>query len=239
MSSDFTAKLARFFHPLRVQHWALSDMNPWLAWLGGAAALVKANRHAAGNEQPLRQMEQAMSELISASLDYYRDVRDAVSGAAFFLMYGNIFSMQLAKQSEAASVPTPEPSVLEDALRSITEGGYAAAVARAGFLLNWKEVPLPLERVELVEEILQEYVDLLPAWTPRERQLNVGKQEIICRHEPKKALETLPILLSDPTDRDRFLTLIDKLLADPRVNESITPEQAKMAKRIRKLCETG
>ena len=42
-----------------------------------------------------------------------------------------------------------------------------------------------------------------------------------------------------PTDRDRFLTLIDKLLADPRVNESITPEQAKMAKRIRKLCETG
>ena len=239
MSSDFTAKLARFFHPLRVQHWALSDMNPWLAWMGGAAALVKANRHAAGNEQPLRQMEQAMSELISASLDYYCDVRDAVSAADFFLMYGNIFSMQLAKQSEAASVPTPEPSVLEDALRSITEGGYAAAVARAGFLLNWKEVPLPLERVELVEEILQEYVELLPAWTPRERQLNVGKQEIICRHEPKKALETLPILLSDPTDRDRFLTLIDKLLADPRVNESITPEQAKMAKRIRKLCETG
>ena len=239
MSNDFTAKLARFFHPLRVQHWALSDMNPWLAWLGGAAPSVKANRHAAGNEQPLRQMEQAMSDLISASLDYYRDVRDAVSEAAFFLMYGNIFSMQLAKQSDAASVPTPEPFPIEDVLRSITEGGYAAAVARAAFLLNWKEVPLPLERVELVEEILEEYVDLLPACTPRERQLNVGKQEIICRHEPKKALETFPILLSDPKDRDRFLTLVDKLLADPRVNQSITPEQAKMAKRIRKLCETG
>ena len=237
MSNDFTAKLARFFHPLRVEHWALSDMNPWLAWLGGAAASVKANRHVAGNEQPLRQMEQAMSDLISASLDYYREVRDAESAAAFFLMYGNIFSMQLAKPSEAACVPTPEPS--EDALRSITEGGYAAAVARAGFLLNWKEVPLPLERVELTEEILQEYVDLLPAWTPRERQLNTGKQEIICRHEPKKALETLPILLSDPKDRDRFRTLVDKLLADPRVNQSITPEQAKMARRIRKLCETG
>ena len=239
MSSDFTAKLARFFHPLRVQRWALSDMNPWLAWLGGATASVKANRHPADNEEPLRQMEQAMSDLISASLDYYRDVRDAVSEVAFFLMYGNIFSMQLAKQSDAASIPTPEPFPIEDVLRSITEGGYAAAVARAAFLLNWKEVPLPLERVELMEEILEEYVDLLPNWTPRERQLNAGKQEIICRHEPKKALETLPILLSEPTDRERFLTLIDKLLADPRVNESITPEQAKMAKRIRKLCETG
>jgi pimeloyl-ACP methyl ester carboxylesterase len=238
MSSDFTAKLARFFHPLRVQHWALSDMNPWLAWLGGAAGSVKANRHAADSEQPLRQMEQAMSDLISASLDYYRDVRDAVSAAAFFLMYGNIFSMQLAKQSDAASVPTPEPFPIEDVLRSITEGGYAAAVARAAFLLHWKEVPLPLERVELVEEILEEYADLLPRETPRERQLNVGRQEIICRHEPEKALKTLPILLSEPTDRDRFLTLMDKLLADPRVNESITPEQAKMAKRIRNLCET-
>jgi hypothetical protein len=214
-------------------------MNPWLPWLGGAAAIVKANRHAAGNEQPLRQMEQVMSDLINASLDYYRDVRDAASAAAFFLMYGNIFSVQLAKQSEAAAVPTSEPSVIEDALRSITEGGYAAAVTRAGFLLHRKGVPLPLERVELIDEMLQEYVDLLPAWTPLERRLNVGKQEIICRREPKKALETLPILLSDPTDRNRFLTLIDKLLADPRVNESITPEQAKLAKRIRRLCETG
>jgi uncharacterized membrane protein YcgQ (UPF0703/DUF1980 family) len=29
------------------------------------------------------------------------------------------------------------------------------------------------------------------------------------------------------------------LLADPRVNKSITPEQAKMAQQIRKLCEAG
>jgi hypothetical protein len=72
MSNDFTAKLARVFHPLRVQHWALSDMSPCLAWLGGGAALVNANRHAAGDKQPLRRMEQAMSELVSASLDYYR-----------------------------------------------------------------------------------------------------------------------------------------------------------------------
>ena len=218
VSNDFTARLARFLHPLRVQHWALSDMNPWLAWLGGAAATIKANRHAAGKEQPLRQMEQAMSELVSASLDYYRDMRDTASEAAFFPMYANIFSLQLAKQAEPASAPAPGASVIEEALRSITTGGYAAAVARAGFLLLRHDgVPLPLERVEHVKELMQEYVDLLPAWTSRERGLMVGKQEIIWRHEPEKALDTLPILLSDPTDRDRFLALIHKLLADPRV----------------------
>ena len=97
---------------------------------------------------------------------------------------------------------------------------------------------MPLKRVELVEELLQECVDLLPAGT-LERRLDFGKQEIICRHEPEKAIETLPILLSDPTDRDRFLTLMAKLLADQRVKNSITPEQAQMAKRIRGICEAG
>ena len=36
-----------------------------------------------------------MSELMSASLDYYRDVRDALSEAAFFQIYGNLFGVYL------------------------------------------------------------------------------------------------------------------------------------------------
>src|SRR4029077_11864291 len=30
MSNDYSAKLAREFHPLRFQRWAISDLNPWL-----------------------------------------------------------------------------------------------------------------------------------------------------------------------------------------------------------------
>lgn len=179
-----------------------------------------------------------MSELITASLDYYRDLRDAASAAVFYLMYGNVFSLQLAKQYEAAPVSAPGRFLVQDALRSITEGGYAAAVARLGCLLRWKGVTVPLKHVELVEEILQEHMDLLPAGT-LERRLDFGKQEIICGHEPEKAFETLPILLSNPTDRGRFLKLIDTVLADQRIKESITPEQAEMAQRIRELCKAG
>ena len=86
-------------------------MNPWLAWLGGSAAMVKANRHAASKEQPLRQMEQAASELISASLDYYRDVRDICCEAAFFQIYANVFSLQLAKQAEVGPGAPPKALV--------------------------------------------------------------------------------------------------------------------------------
>ena len=33
MSNERSAKMLRIMHPLRVQNWAVSQFNPWLAWL--------------------------------------------------------------------------------------------------------------------------------------------------------------------------------------------------------------
>jgi hypothetical protein len=61
-----------------------------------------------------------------------------------------------------------------------------------------------------------------------------GEQEIIARYEPEQAILTLPNLLTERADRDRLLTLLDKLLADNRVQRSQpTPEQLAMVERIR------
>ena len=96
VSNESTATLGRTFHPLRVQRWAISHLNPWLAWLEPAAAAAKAGRRALDKDHPLRRAENALSEVLSASLDYGRDVRDAVSEAAFFQTYGSLFSLQHA-----------------------------------------------------------------------------------------------------------------------------------------------
>jgi hypothetical protein len=61
-----------------------------------------------------------------------------------------------------------------------------------------------------------------------------GEQEIIVRYEPEKALETLPLLLRDPADRGRLLTLFDRLLTDDRIRrDGVTSEQRAILKRIR------
>ena len=39
MSNEFAASMGRRFHPLRLQRWAFSDLNPWLAWLAPAARI--------------------------------------------------------------------------------------------------------------------------------------------------------------------------------------------------------
>ena len=62
-----------------------------------------------------------------------------------------------------------------------------------------------------------------------------GEQEIIVRYEPEKAIATLPALLPKRKDRERLLTLLDRLANDARVrHEGLTPEQRTMVERVRR-----
>src|SRR6185436_17394264 len=105
-----------------------------------------------GPEDPMRKAEGAMSEVVSASLDYYRALRDATSEAAFFSTYGNVFSLSLANEDEAEAHAVPgatdsrESPYVKEALASIREGGYAEAFARVAFLMTRKGDVLPLSR---------------------------------------------------------------------------------------------
>jgi len=134
----------------------------------------------------------------------------------------------------AAVTDRRELPYVKEALASISEGGYPAALARCAYLLKRKGEPLPLKRFELKQEMIEDYRDLLPDLSPEQWRRIRGEQEIICRYEPDKAIETLPKLLSNRTDRKRFVTLAEKLLADKRIQaQGVTDEQARMFERIR------
>jgi pimeloyl-ACP methyl ester carboxylesterase len=226
MSGEYSAKLRRQFHPLRFQRWVLSDLNPWLAWLGPAAEVVKAQRHSAGKDNAAFKLERAASRAISASLDYYRSVRDAASEAAFFQTYGNVFSLYVADRREAGQLATDqivdprELPFVKEALASIAAGGYPEALARVACLLARKGEPLLLSRLQLKQELMSEYRDLLPAMPPDQWRRVRGEQEIIVRYEPEQAMATLPKLLADRSDRQKLVTLVQSLLADQRVQRT-------------------
>ena len=211
-----------------------------MAWLKPVADSIRENRRPVDESQPMRVAERALSERISASLDYYRDLRDAVSEAQFFQTYGNLFSLYLTDKHEAeekARAPSVNPRQMpfvKEALAAIDQGGYAAALARVAYLLSRKGEPLPLERIVLKKQLLEEYSDLLPQLEPDEIRRNRGVQEIIVDFEPKRALDTLPQLLAAPEDRSRFAAFFDRFLHDERIVEyTPTPEQLEMLARIR------
>ena len=240
MSNEYTAKIARQIHPLRMQRWAFSDLNPALCCLGPAAQAVKANRQALAADDPARKAESLASELVSASLDCQRGLRDAVGEASFFQIYGNLSAFYFSAEREAAlaqpAVPDRELSFVKKALASIDKGGYPEALARVGFLMAHEDGPLPLSRLELARDLLDDYRDLLPE-LPRDQVRRIaGEQEIIARYEPERAVETLPALLSDRKQRDRLLTLLDRVLADPRVQRiEPTPRQRAVLAKIRRV----
>ena len=96
------------------------------------------------------------------------------------------------RRSTRASFP-----FVKEALASIDKGGYAEALARVAFLMAHKDEPLPLSRLQLAHDLLEEYRELLPELPPDEARRIGGEQEIIARYEPDKAVETLPVLLAD------------------------------------------
>jgi pimeloyl-ACP methyl ester carboxylesterase len=231
VANEYGAKLSREFHPLRFQRWAISDLNPFLWWLAPAAEAVKAQRQALEPEHPARQLEATAAEITSASLDYGRALRDTLAEANFFQIYGNVYAVYLGDEPVEQGKPRVDPRQLpfvRNALASIERGGYAEALARVAFLMAHKDEPLPLARVQLAQDLLQDYRELLPDMAPDEVRRIGGEQEIIARYERDEAIRTLPILLAQRNDREHLLTLLDRVLADKRV-QRIEPSSEQLA----------
>jgi pimeloyl-ACP methyl ester carboxylesterase len=236
MSNDFTARLSRELHPLRFQRWAFSGMNPWLAWLPAAAQLVKAQRQTLPSDAPTRRAGRAMSEMISASLDYQRGLRDAFTEAAFFLTYGNMYSFYLAGRArpQVPSMADPrELPIVKEALAAIDKGGYPEAFARVAYLLT-RRGDVPLSHLEQKQEMMKDYKEFIPPVALDQWRRVRGEQEVIAQYEPEQAIATLPALLAQREDRERLLALLDRIADDVRVrHEALTAEQRTNLERVR------
>jgi pimeloyl-ACP methyl ester carboxylesterase len=236
--NEATAELGRVFHPLRVQRWAVSDLNPWLGPLPALAAAVKAGRKAAPPDNPFRQVEHAASDALTATLDLYRDLRDAAMEALFFGIYGPAAILGAVGESAPEGPPSRrdprELPLVRDALAAIGKGGYPEGAALIGALVGRGAGKIPLHRLELVDRFIRgdEVLSRIPADLLRRIK---AEQAVVAELEPERGLQALPKLLADPADRQRALALLDEAVAAA----GLTPEQLAVVARVREVLGGG
>ncbi|HEY4139492.1 MAG TPA: DUF3141 domain-containing protein [Casimicrobiaceae bacterium] len=222
-TSEWMAKLAREWHPLRASNWIFSDRNPALAWLPFAAALAQANRHPRSDANYGRKVEHLVAEYVSAALDLYRDLRDAGSEAAFYEVYGNMWSLQMADQRadirrQTRFDPRAVPAVRQ-VLDELDHGGLPEAVIRAGMLIAKAGSGVrKLAQMEHTRELLAP-TGILKGLTEDELRRLLREETIVVEFEPSQAKRSLPRLARTAGERRKLHALFDSLEAAAVVDE--------------------
>ena len=235
MVNETMAQLGRTLHPLRVQHWAVSDLNPMMLPLSAIAPAVKAARKPVGEENPFRKIEEMGSEWITASWNLYRDLRDATSESAFFQIYGSMIALGASGDVKPGQPVGKRPDSRElpfvkEALAAIDKGGYPEALARIGALVGQYAGPIPLDRLALTDEIIRSDKVLSKISEDEGRRLR-SEAGVMVLMEPQRTLNALPALLSRKEDRERVLQFLERCTS----MEGITREQRDMLDRITTL----
>jgi hypothetical protein len=214
---EWLANLMREWHPLRVQRWAFSDRNPWLAAVPALAAAVRANRQPRAADNLDRQAERLYSEYVSAALDLYRDLRDAASEAAFFEVYGNMLSLSMAEERAAIRRRTPFDAralpAVRQVLDEIEQGGLADAIIRTGILVvkagggKRRLAQMEYTRALLAPTGVLRHID--------EDQLRrlLHEETLVVEFEPQRAKTSLPKLVKSAEDRQKLNRVFDSLEA--------------------------
>ena len=235
LTPEWFAKALRDFHPLRVQYWAVSDKNPLLWPLPHLAAMAKAGRRPRSPDNDHVRAESLLSDLIAAQLDLYRDLRDAASEAAFFHVYGNLLSLQMADEREEMRRkgkfdPRTIPAVRE-VLDTLDEGSAVEGLARIAMLIGKAgSGHRRLSQMRTTREILSPDGQIAHLSEDERRRL-LQEETIVVEFEPERAKRSLPNLLRSTTERRRAHALLDWTEAQPGLEE----RQRRLAAELRAL----
>jgi pimeloyl-ACP methyl ester carboxylesterase len=216
MAPEWFAKALRDFHPLRVQYWALSDKNPTLWPLPHLAGMARANRKARAADNDFIKGESLFSAYRSASLDLYRDLRDAASEAAFFEVYGNMMSLQMADEREEirrkGKFDPRSIAAVREVLDTIEEGSAIEGLARIAMLINKAGSGLRrLSQMQRTREALTPEVWIAHLSEDERRRL-LQEETIVVEFEPERAKRSLPQLLRKPNERRHAHALLDRIV---------------------------
>jgi hypothetical protein len=228
MSNELGAQWMRTLHPARLERSLATDMNPWMAWIGAMAPMVRAHRAPVAPDNPFLTMEKAASAQIVSALDQYRDVRDAWYERTFEAIYGSPAMAALVGMSgqlPPANVESPVTVALRkelaqrrlhDAEAAIGQGGTLEAFVRVLAYVADRPSAIEERPFNLLRRIAREQQQAteqsggqadLAAFKTAVRQ-----QSFIVRLDPQRAIRALPALVPDRETRRKLMVAAHRVM---------------------------
>jgi pimeloyl-ACP methyl ester carboxylesterase len=230
------AELTRMMHPLRLQRGLMSSRNPMMSAMPDFAEKVKAEREPAASDNPFVQFENVWASLFEQSIDFVRDMRDAMYENMFFLMWStpwaSVFGQPylpgrtLKNKAELRALPE-----VQSALYHMTSGGFAEAVIRMLILLAESRGEVRRDRLERSSTVLTEDEPFRSLSIDQRRKI-IDEQTLVVEFERDAAISTLADLLRTPEDRKLAAEVAQYV---PGSIDEMSPSTLEMLQRFREV----
>jgi poly(3-hydroxyalkanoate) synthetase len=236
MVTPQSAQLMRDMHPARLRRRLFASKNPLFAWLPAAADQARAQRiDSVGEENPFVMAERLWATGVEQALDLWRDLRDASYETTFLTLYGTSFMRWVGRFENFTRTHKTHDELrlmpeAQAALMNVGRGGFAEAVIRMLLLLSEARRSVRRDRLERSARILSCDEPFITLGAQRRAQL-IHEQSIIVEFERNAAIETLPLLLPDPTERAKAVSVVEYVAG---AIEEMEPRTVHMLQQIRK-----
>ncbi len=236
-ASDTTAETLRQLHPLRLQRYLFSDLNPWMTPVRMWADRIKAddNRRPAAGDNLISAWETFWSQSIVDGLNRYRDVRDAACEAVFKAMYESPW-MKLV--SDFAGKVAPDNDTELETMRRrdaerwrkhMTSGEFADAMVRIFLSIGFADQVVRRKGYQAIGRLFAKSVRMQELEVEDIQQI-VREQSRIVQTDADQAIATLPHLLPGKSDREDALAMIQG--AVETIGRELEPQEQVVLERI-------
>ncbi|HYZ34038.1 MAG TPA: DUF3141 domain-containing protein [Crenalkalicoccus sp.] len=209
VSNEASAEAARKLHPLRVQRWALSDLNPWMLPVAWAATAARANRRQCAPDNLFRGMERDAAKLIERGIETATAMRDGMVQQVFEAVYMAPLARALAGLAHArAPLPLGADPVrrelarreAEELLAGADSGTLRDGVVRLLLLLMNEHGAIDEQTYRALEAVRAELPARHRATTAEIREV-ARRQALLLRADRAAAVRGLTTIFAAAKDR--------------------------------------